>query len=94
MHISFDFTSIAYFIMISVACIMTLILFVDRNLYKKHRRLHHFWFGLLIIWCVLALISQQLVLNIYAVLSVVAVFVVEATIRKRRKKADEPETAI
>jgi hypothetical protein len=45
-------------------------------------------------WSFLALISQPLVTKIYAVLSVVAVIVVEAAIGKRRKKADQPETAI
>lgn len=94
MQVSFDITSIAYYIMISVGYIMTLIWFVDRNLYKKHRRMHHVWFGLLVVWCILALISQPLVIKIYAVLSVVAVIVVEAAIRKRRKKAVQPETAI
>ena len=94
MQICFDFTSVAYYIMISVGYIMTLIWFADQNLYKKHRRMHHFWFGWLIVWCILALISQPPVIKIYAVLSVVSVIVVEARITKRRKEADQPETAI
>ena len=94
MRISFDITTLAYYIMISVGYIMTLIFFLDRNLYKKHRRMHHFWIGWLIFLVILALISQPLVLKIYAMLSVVAVIVVEAAIRKRRKKAGQPETAM
>jgi hypothetical protein len=92
MQIRFDLTSVAYYIMISVGYIMTLIWFADRNLYEKHRRMHHSWFGWLIFLVILALISQPLVTKIYAVLSVVAVIVVEAAIGKRRKKADQPET--
>jgi low temperature requirement protein LtrA len=94
MQVSFDVTTLTYYIMISVGYIMTLIFFLDRNLYKKHRRMHHSWFGVLIVWCILALISQPLVIKIYALLSVVAVIVVEAAIRKRRKKAGQPETAM
>ena len=91
MQASFDITSIAYYIMISVGYIMTLIWVADRNLYKK---MHHFWFGWLIFLVILALISQPLVTKIYAVLSVVAVIVVEAAIGKRRKKADEARSRI
>jgi low temperature requirement protein LtrA len=94
MQVSFDVRTVAYYIMISVGYIMTLIFFFDRSLYKKHRRMHHFSFGLLVVWCILALISQPLVIKIYAVLSVVAVIVVETAIKKRRKKTDQPETAI
>ena len=46
------------------------------------------WFILLIVWFVLALISQPVLMKIYAALSVVSVIVVEAAIRKRRKKAN------
>jgi len=94
MQIRFDLTSVAYYIMISVGYIMTLIFFLDRNLYNKHGRMHHFWFGWLIFLVILALISQPPVIKIYAVLSVVSVIVVEARITKRRKEADEARSRI
>lgn len=90
---SFDITPIAHYIMISVGYIMTLIWFVDRNLYQKHRGYHTVWFTYLIVWCVLALISQPLLTKIYGVLSVVTVIVVEAAIKKRRKKFDQSQSA-
>ena len=94
MQISFDVRTVPYYVMISVGYIMTLIWFVDRKLYEKHRRLHNFWFGWLTFWCILALISQPTVIKIYGALSVLAVIVAEAAIRKRRKKADEAGSAI
>lgn len=82
--------ALAYFVMISSGWFSTLVWFVDR----KHRRMHHYSFGCLIALSILSFISQPLVIKIYAVLSVVAVIVVEAVIRKRRKKDNQPETAI
>lgn len=93
MQVCFDEAAITYFIMISVAYTLTLIWFIDKNLYKKHRRYHSVWFGWLIVWCVLALLSQPVLIKVYGVLSVVVVIVVEAAIKKRRKRTDQPESA-
>ena len=93
MQICLDFNSIFYFFLISGCYVMTLICFVDRNVYSKHKRMHHFWFGELVFVCVLALIRGALALKIYAVLSVVVVIVVEAAIKKRREKAEAVGTA-
>jgi Trk-type K+ transport system membrane component len=87
-------TSLAYFVMISSGLFTTLILFLDRNRYERHKRLHHGWFILLIVWFVLAVISQPAVMKVYAALSVVLVIVVEAVIRKRRKNAAEAGSVI
>ncbi|HYT49052.1 MAG TPA: hypothetical protein VEL78_01585, partial [Pyrinomonadaceae bacterium] len=83
--------ALLHFLMISVLWAMTLFWFTDRNRYKKHVRMHHFSFGLLVVYCILALISQPLVIKIYAILSVVAVIVVEAAITKSRKKSLQDE---
>ncbi len=86
MRIGFDFKLVAYFLMISLTYILTLIWFVDKNRYDKHKLIHHGFFLLLIVWSVLALISQPVVLKAYALLSVFSVVVVEALITKRRKQ--------
>lgn len=87
-------TAFVFFGMISVLWVMTLICLIDRNAQRKYKHLHFFHFGFLIAYCLLALISQPLVIKIYGVLSVIAVTVVEVVIKKRRKKTDQPKTMI
>ena len=79
--------ALLHFLMISILWVMTLICLLDQNIYRKRRQLHLFNFGLLIVWSILVLISQPLVIKIYALLSVVAVIVVEAAMAIRRKKS-------
>ncbi len=77
--------SLTYFIEISATYILTLLLFFDQKVFRKSKWLHHSGVLLLIIWWILALISQTLATKMFATAMLVSFTIVEIAIRRKRK---------
>jgi hypothetical protein len=61
-----------------------MVFLIDRNLYTKHKALHHTALVFLIVWWIFAVLFQSLATGIYGALLIVAIIVIEIRIRKRR----------
>ncbi len=75
-----------YFLEIAALYVLTLVFFLDREVYRKHPWFHYSFFGLLLACWLLGLISQTLTSKMYATLMVLSVIVVKVIIRKKRRK--------
>lgn len=78
--------SLIYVLVISSLFGLTILTLSDQKIYKKNPRLHYVGLGLLIIWWILALISQTLTTKMYATLMLLSIIIVETAIRRKRKK--------
>ena len=77
--------SLAYYIEISAAFLITMFFFLDQKAYRKHKWVHHLGFCLLVAWWILALASQTLTTKMYATLMLVSTIIIEVIIRRKRK---------
>jgi hypothetical protein len=75
-----------FFLEISALFVLTLAFCFDQTVYRKHPWFHHNFFGLLVVWWVIALISQTLATRVYATVMLLSVIVMEAGVRRKRSK--------
>jgi uncharacterized membrane protein len=78
--------SVTYFILISAGFFNTLLIFFNQKAYREYKWAHHLGICLLILLWILTLISEPLATRMFAMLMLMSAIIIEAAIRRKRRK--------
>lgn len=81
-----DVNSLASFAMLTIWYLLTMVFFLDRNLYRRAKWIHVMTLGFLCLWWLIGLAFQSWSVKIYGALLLVASIVVELRVGRRRRR--------